>query len=206
MKSLGAEMILAGDDFDAAKEQARQYADQKKFRFVEDGNDVETAEGAGTMALELLEAENNIDFFLVPLGNGALLNGVATVFKNKSPHTKVVAIQAAGAPAMIESWKERKIITSEKVNTIADGIAVRVPVPVALDDMSNLIDDAILVTEESILKAIKLLHQHAGLVIEPSGAVGIAAILENKNLFHGKTCATILCGGNMTEKQMKEWL
>jgi threonine dehydratase len=206
MKSLGAEMILAGDDFDSAKEEASKFAKAKNFRFVEDGNDVETAEGAGTIGLELISLSEKIDLLLIPLGNGALLNGVATVFKNKSKHTKVIAVQAKGAPAMIESWKEKKVITYEKVNTIADGIAVRVPISTALNHMKDLVDDALLVSEDAILKAIKLIHQHAGLVVEPSGAVGIAAILENKNLFKGRTAATILCGGNMTEKMMKEWL
>lgn len=206
MKSLGAEIVLEGEDFDAAKEAARQFAAKKKFRFVEDGNDVETAEGAGTIGLELGSFAEKIDALLIPLGNGALFNGVATVFKNKSVSTKMIAVQASGAPAMVESWREKKIVTHKSVSTIADGIAVRVPIEAALNDMQGLTDEALLVTEESILKAIQLLHQHAGVLVEPSGAAGVAAILENKRLFKEKTLATILCGGNVTEKQMKEWL
>ncbi len=206
MKSLGANVILKGDDFDSAKNEARKYAAENKFQFVEDGNDVETAEGAGTIGVELISYSEKIDSLMVPLGNGALLNGVATAFKTKSPSTRIIAVQAAGAPAMIESWKARKIISHEQVNTIADGIAVREPIQVALEDMKDLVDDAWLVGEESILKAIKLIHHHAGLVVEPSGAVGIAALLENRKLASGKTIATILCGGNMTEQQMKDWL
>jgi threonine dehydratase len=206
MKSLGAEIILEGEDFDAAKEEARQFATKKKFRFVEDGNDVETAEGAGTIGLELVSFAEKIDALLIPLGNGALFNGVATVFKHKSAGTKMTAVQASGAPAMIESWQQKRTISNPHVHTIADGIAVRLPIEAALNDMKDLTDDALLVSEESILKAIQLLHQHAGLVVEPSGAVGVAAILENREFFNGKTVATILCGGNMTEKQMKEWL
>lgn len=206
MKSLGAEIVLEGEDFDAAKEAARQFAAKKKFRFVEDGNDVETAEGAGTIGLELVSFAEKIDALLIPLGNGALFNGVATVFKNKSIGTKMIAVQASGAPAMVESWREKKIITHKSVSTIADGIAVRVPIEAALNDMQDLTDEALLVREESILKAIQLLHHHAGVVVEPSGAVGVAAILENKKFFKEKTVATILCGGNVTEKQMKERL
>lgn len=206
MQSLGANVILKGDDFDAAKNEARKFALEKKYRFVEDGNDAETAEGAGTIGIELISHSEKFDWLFVPLGNGALLNGVATAFKTKSPSTKIIAVQAAGAPAMIESWKEQRIISHEKVNTIADGIAVREPIAVALDDMKDLVDDALPVSEESILKAMKLIHQHVGLVVEPSGAVGIAALLENKNLASGKAAATILCGGNMTEQQMKDWL
>jgi threonine dehydratase len=148
----------------------------------------------------------SIDILLVALGNGALLNGVARIMKEKSPSTKIVAVQAKGAPAMVDSWRAGKLISYEHIETIADGIGVRLPVEQALEDMKGLVDDALLVGEKSILQAMKLLHQHAGLVVEPSGAVGIAALLENKNDFRSQQVATILCGGNLTGAQMREWL
>ena len=98
------------------------------------------------------------------------------------------------------------MVVHETVSTIADGIAVRIPIPEALEDMRPLVDEVLLVKEESILQAMKLLHIHTGLVPEPSAAVGIAAILENKSRFRGKKIATIICGGNLTVKQIKEWL
>ncbi|MBA4054129.1 MAG: hypothetical protein C0490_05405, partial [Marivirga sp.] len=122
-----------------------------------------------------------------------------------SPTTEIVAVQAAGAPAMIESWQKKSVITYDSVNTIADGIAVRLPVPEALQDMEGIVDKGILVQERTILEAMKLLHLHAGLVTEPSGAVGLAALLENKKEFTGKTVATIICGGNVTEHQLQQW-
>lgn len=206
MKSLGAQVILSGEDFDAAKSIAKQVAKEKNLRFVEDGLDIETLAGAGSIGLELTKQFSNIDVILIPLGNGALLNGVARVFKEKSPETKVIAIQAAGAPAMIESWQEKKLISHATIQTIADGIGVRNPIAQALEDMKGWIDEGILVSEESIIEAMKLLNVHAGLVVEPSGAVGLAAILENRNKFQNKTVATILCGGNLTEAQIKNWL
>jgi threonine dehydratase len=206
MQSLGAEVILTGEDFDAAKSIAKQVAQEKNLRFVEDGLDIETLAGAGTIGLELTKQFSTIDAILIPLGNGALLNGVARVFKEKSPLTKVIAIQAAGAPAMIESWQEKKMISHTTIQTIADGIGVRNPIAQALEDMKGWVDEGVLVSEESIIEAMKLLHIHTGLVVEPSGAVGLAAILENKNKFQNKTVATILCGGNLTEAQIKHWL
>ncbi len=206
MRYLSAEVVLAGDDFDAAKLEAKKQAALKGIRFVEDSLDIETVEGAGTIGLELLGLPEKIDFILIALGNGALLNGISKVLKSQSPLTKIYAVQAAGAPAMIESWKQGKSIVHEKVNTIADGIAVRIPVLQALEDMKGLVDEGILVQEDSILNAMQLLHLHTGLVVEPSGAVGIAAILENKKLFEGKSVATVICGGNLTQEQINNWL
>jgi threonine dehydratase len=206
MRLLGADVILFGEDFDAAKEEARKISRQKNIRFVEDSVDIETLAGAGTIAIELTKTFSSIDVLLVPLGNGALLNGVARVMKEKSPKTKIIAVQAKGAPAMVDSWRAGKLISYEHIETIADGIGVRLPVEQALEDMKGLVDDALLVDEKSIVQAMKLLHQHAGLVVEPSGAVGIAALLENKNDFRSQQVATILCGGNLTGAQMREWL
>jgi threonine dehydratase len=206
MRLLGADVILFGEDFDAAKEEARKISRQKNIRFVEDSVDIETLAGAGTIAIELTKTFSSIDVLLVPLGNGALLNGVARVMKEKSPKTKIIAVQAQGASAMVDSWRAGKLISYEHIETIADGIGVRLPVEQALEDMKGLVDDALLVGEKSIVQAMKLLHEHTGLVVEPSGAVGIAALLENKSDFQSQQVGTILCGGNLTMTQMKEWL
>lgn len=206
MRALGAEVILYGDDFDAAKIEAKRRAVAEGYRFVEDSADIETLEGAGTIALELLQFPLKTDVFLVPLGNGALFNALAFVMKSCSPDTRMIAIQSEAAPAMVESYRSGRMVQHEKAPTIADGIAVRIPVQQALEDMQGLADDTILVSEASILRAMKLLVQHAGIIAEPSGAVGIAALLENRELFKGKTVATIVCGANLTEEQLERWL
>lgn len=206
MRELGAEVILKGDDFDSAKMEAKAAAQRAGAQFVEDSLDVDTAIGAGTMGLELKDYQGSIDSLLIPLGNGALLNGVSTVMKQYRKGTKIVAVQAAGAPAMIESLKMGKLVMHEKVNTIADGIGVRIPVAQALDDMKGLVDDHILVKEETIIESIKLIHQHVGILAEPSAAVGVAAILENKSMFKDKTAATIICGSNLTKEQIGKWI
>ena len=206
MRHFGAEVILQGEDFDAAKLEARRAASQSGGRFVEDSLDIETLEGAATIGLELLTFNKPIDTLLVALGNGAMINGIARIFKARSPETKIIAVQAQGAPAMVESWQQKKMVTHERVQTIADGVAVRIPVQQALEDMEGLVDDALLVAEPLILKAMQLVHLHTGIVVEPSGALGIAALLENKDRFTRGTVATILCGGNVTEKQMNDWL
>jgi threonine dehydratase len=205
MKELGAKVIQYGNDFDEAKDAARNVATSKGIRFVEDSFDIETVIGAGTIGIELEPIGESLDMILVPLGNGALVNGIATAFAEFSPETKIVAVQSANAPAMIESWKSGKIVTHEKIDTIADGIGVRIPVPDALDEMKRLVHEGMLVKEETLIQSMKLIRQHAGILIEPSAAVGLAAMLENRELFTGKTVALILTGSNLTDHQVQQW-
>lgn len=206
MKSLGAEVIQFGVDFDSAKLEAKRKSKELKATFIEDSQNIESLEGAATIGLELLSFPNKIDIILIALGNGALFNGIARIIKHSSPTTKIVAVQAKGAPAMIDSWRSSKIVTYETSNTIADGITVRIPIPQALKDMKGLVDDTLLVDDNSIIQGMRLIHQHLGVVSEPSGAVGIAAILENPNYFKNQTVATVVCGGNLTTQQVKLWL
>ena len=206
MRALGAKVILHGADFDAAKLEARRVASDSGARFVEDGLDIETLAGAGTMGLEWLAFPERLDALLIPLGNGAMFNGVARVLKARRPETRMIAVQAKGASAMLESWRARMVIAHDRLETIADGIGVRIPIPQALEDMNGLIDDGILVDEASIVRGMRLLQTHAGIVAEPSAAVGIAALLEEPDRFRDQVVGTIVCGGNMTNEQMRTWL
>jgi threonine dehydratase len=206
MRALEAEVRLHGDDFDAAKAEAKRVAQTTNTRMVEDSLEVATGEGAGTIGLELLQWSEPLDSVLVALGNGALLTGVGRWVKAHAPTTRVIGVAATGAPAMVESWRANQLIEHTTVHTIADGIAVRIPIPEAVKDMHGTVDDALLVSDESMLTAMKLLHHHLGLVVEPSGAVGIAAILERRDQFQDQLVATIICGGNVTPQQMTKWL
>jgi threonine dehydratase len=206
MKELGATVVLTGEDFDAAKAVAKNVAQEKGIRFVEDSFDVETVVGAGTIGVELVNSGLSAsDIILVPLGNGALVNGISTATGCLQPGAKVIAVQSANAPAMLESWKSGRIVIHEKINTIADGIGVRVPVPEAVTEMKQLVSEGLLVKEETIVEAMQLIRLHAGVLIEPSAAVGLAALLENRELFTGKTVVLILTGSNLTGLQMQEW-
>ena len=206
MRAMGANVVLAGEDFDAAKELGKAAAARAGVRFVEDSRDPEPTEGAGTMALELLTLPERLDAMFVPLGNGAMLAGMATVVKATMPATRVVAVAAIGAPAMVESLQTGTLVTHERIDTIADGIGVRVPVPEALTDLAGLVDEFVLVPDTLILRAMRLLHRHAGVVAEPSGAVGLAGIMQEAKRFEGQTVGTVICGGNLTPAQMRDWL
>ncbi|MEB2781485.1 pyridoxal-phosphate dependent enzyme [Algoriphagus sp. C2-6-M1] len=198
MRSLGANVELSGKDFDEAKSKGRKQAKRINARFVEDTMDIETIEGAGTLGLELLKLPYELDVLLIALGDGAMLTGISRVMKAYSPNTQVVAIQSEGAPAFIESIRKNQYVSYDTTNTIADGIAVRLPMKQSIKDLELLVDDTFLVKEKSIKKGMKLIHRHVGIVAEPSAAVGIAALLENNNLYKGKNVATIICGSNTT--------
>jgi threonine dehydratase len=168
MKALSAEVRQEGNDFDAAKGEAKAYAKRINGWMVEDGFDPE--------------------------------------IKAASPATRVLGVSAAGADAMEKSWRSKTIITPDIADTIADGISVRVPIPEAVNDMQGLVDDVLLVTDAHIVEAMRLVYQHAGLLLEPSGAVGVAAMVAHRALFADKKVATVLCGSNITESQIKEHL
>lgn len=210
MQHLGAEVILHGEDFDAAKAEARRFAEAKGHAFIEDGAHPAIAEGAGTIALELTrQAETRgiaLDAILVPLGNGALLTGVGTWIKAKMPSCRVIGIVADTAPAMLLSWQRGTCLGTPTAPTIADGIAVREPVPYALVSMKTTVDEVWTVSDDTIRAAMRFCHAHYGVVIEPAGAAGVAAALEHRQKLAGKTVATILCGGNLTPEQMRDYL
>ena len=205
IRALGATVELQGDDFDAAKDLARRHAEETAEMFVEDGLLGAIAEGAGTIAVELTSLTDPLDAVFVPLGNGSLVNGVGAWLKHHSPATKVIAVCAEAAPSMALSWQSRKPILAAST-TIADGIAVRVPVPEAVRIMSRTVDDVALVGDDAMLAAVRRLHADAGLVVEPAGAVGVAAIAQRATELAGQRVATILTGGNLTEKQIRDWI
>ena len=137
---------------------------------VEDSLDAETGEGAGTIGLELAAFKEPFDAVLVALGNGALACGVGVCLKQARPATRIIAVQSVGAPAMIESWRSGIVVKSDSISTIADGIGIRIPIRECVQDMDGVIDEGILVKDETMLDAMRMAYHHLGLVLEPSGA------------------------------------
>ncbi len=205
MKALGSDVRLQGHDFDAAKDAAKAYAQHINGCMVEDGLEPEISEGHGTIAMELLAHGDGFDVVSIPLGNGALLNGMARWFKAAAPATRVLGVSASGADAMEKSWRNQTLVTPDAAHTIADGIAVRVPIAQAVADMQGLVDDVLLIDDAHIIQAMRLVYQHTGLLLEPAGAVGVAAIVAHPAQFAGRRVATVLCGSNITANQIKEY-
>lgn len=206
MRGFGAEVVLSGEDFDAAKMAARHHAEERDLPFVEDGASAAIAEGAGTIAAELTGEAAQIDAVFVPLGNGALAAGIGCWFKSRSPRTRVVAVAAAGAPCMALSYRAGRAIPTPEAETIADGIAIRVPVPAAVDWLADTVDDVVLVDDDQILEAMWFAHATWDRLVEPAGAAGLAAIRANAADLRGQRVATILCGANLTDQQIAAWL
>jgi threonine dehydratase len=198
MRDLGAQVHIAGRDFDDAKEHARAFGEREGVAFVEDGREPAITEGAGSIGVELTTWPVPIATAVIPLGNGALLGGIGTWLRHASPSTRIVGVCAAGAPAMRDSLRAGRAIETASVSTIADGIGVRVPVPEALVYLPPLIDDVVLVSEDALRQAMALVQSETGLVAEAAGAAGIAALIEHPNLRAGGLIATPLCGSNVT--------
>jgi threonine dehydratase len=209
MRALGADVRLEGDDFDAAKAAARAWAARAGARFLEDGLDVEAAEGAGTMAVELTASGRTWDAACLPLGNGALLTGNGRWLRAALPGIRVAGVVVAGAPAMRDSWLRgpgAPVVETAAVDTIADGIGVRVPIPEAVADMHGLVDAVHVVDDAALIEAMRLLHRHAGLVVEPAGAAGLAGVLAARDHYAGRRVIVPVCGGNVDPARVREWL
>jgi threonine dehydratase len=206
MRALGAEVRLEADDFDAARAAAEVYAGETGARFVVDGRDAPISEGAGTIGLELSRWPEPFDALLVPVGDGALIAGIGAWARARMPGTQVIGVCAAGSPALALSWRAGKPVSTPSAETIADGIAVTTPVPEAVEDLLAVVDDMMLVSEDAILAAMRLLFREAGLVTEPAGVAGLAALLERGEPWRGATVATPVCGGNLTPEQSARWL
>ena len=201
MRALGAQVTLGDGNFDAAKESARrEAADDAGCIFVEDGAEDAVTEGAGTIGVELLTA-GTIDAVVVPLGDGALITGIAAWIKARSAHTRIIGVCPEATPAMLHAWRESRGMPNvppaaqPAAHTIADGIEVRVPVQKAVEKIKSLVDDIVLVDDDALIEAMRLSVSTLGLVLEPSGAAGLAAIRRHE--LPGERLATILTGSNI---------
>jgi threonine dehydratase len=201
MRRLGAEVRMVGADFEAAKEAACQHAAAVGARFVEDGAEPAIAEGAGIIGLELA-AVAELDSIVVPLGDGALLSGVGAALRHVAPATRIIAVVAAGAPAMQRSLAAGQLVETESTDTIADGLAVRSPVPEALTMLKGRYDAVVAVSDADIIRAMAMAADRLGLIVEPAGAAGLAAILADAAAFAGQRTATIFTGGNISVQDL----
>ncbi|CCH27858.1 pyridoxal-phosphate dependent enzyme [Actinosynnema sp. NPDC047251] len=189
MRSLGATVHQIEGDFTGAKDTARRHAERTGAIFIEDGKDPAISEGAGSIAVELLTAGLALDAAVLPVGDGALITGMARWLKEHSPSTKIIGVCAQGAPVLAHAWAGRTHTGP------VDTIAVRVPVPEAVTRLKALVDDIVLVDDDAIRRAADTALHTLGLVLEPAGAAGLAAIAAHD--IPGETIATVLTGSNV---------
>ncbi len=196
--ALGAEVILHGENYDEAYAYATEYASRHGLTFIHPFADDAVIAGQGTVALEMLEELDEIDYLVVPIGGGGLISGIASYVRQVRPDVTIIGVVAEGAPAMKHSFHQKKPLDSTSVRTIADGIAVRDVSPKNLEIILEVVDDVVSVDDEEIASAILFLLEKQKLVVEGGGAVGVAAIMHHKFHFEkGSKIATVLSGGNI---------
>ena len=205
MGQLGATVRQGSDDPDELHAEADAFARKNSFHLVQDGREAAIAEGAGTIAVELLKWPKCFDDIVVPLGDGALLGGMARWVKAQCPTTRVIGVCATASPAMERSWRSKKVVSAPCDATIAAGIAVGTPFEEAVTDLTGLIDDVLLVPDSSLITAMRLSHKELGVVLEPAGAAGLAALMDHPEQFRGRLVATVLTGGNVSPNNLTEW-
>ncbi len=194
-KGYGAEVVLHGDVYDEACEHAYELAREKGYTFIHPFDDKAVATGQGTIAMEIFKELPLVDVILVPVGGGGLATGVSTLAKLLNPKIKVIGVEPEGASCLQASLKEGKVVTLDKVNTIADGTAVKTPGTQIFPYLMKNLDDIITVPDKELVVAFLDMVENHKMVVENSGLLTVAAL---KHLdFKNKKVVSILSGGNM---------
>ena len=198
------EIILIGDNFDDAHNEALKNISQESI-FVHPFDDKTVIEGQGTIALEILDQiDKHLDYLIIPIGGGGLISGIITVFKELSPKTKIIGVEASGAPAMSESIRQNKIIELDKIDNFVDGVSIRKIGKIPFEICKNNLDDLLLVPEGKVCQTILDLYNKDGIVVEPAGAIGISALEMYQEKFTNKNVGILICGGNNDIIRMSE--
>ncbi len=204
IRGLGAEVVIFGRDFDEGREWIEAEAEKVGARFISP-TDPELIAGVGTYTLEIMEALPDVEVIIVPVGAGSGASSVSLVAKTINPKAQVIAVQAKKAPAIYESWKARRVLEGE-MHTAAEGLATRVAFENTLNmmlDPDTGIDDFILVSDEAMEEAVRLLLEHTHNVAELAGAASLAAALQLKARLAGKKIALVLSGGNLAMDKLR---
>ena len=208
VRMFGGENIetrLVGDTFDDAYAAAQLFKDQSNSIFIHPFEDKDVVIGQATLALELIEqAQDPIDYILVPIGGGGLISGVLHVFKTLSPNTKVIGIEPEGAPAMHQSLENGKNTELNSIDPFVDGAAVRKVGDDAYDLCYKYLDKLVLVSEGKICQSILKLYNREAIVVEPAGAMSTASLKMIGEEIKGKNVVCLICGGNNDITRMAE--
>lgn len=200
VKSFGGEYIeikLIGANYDESCKAAKEFCNKQVSVFVHPFNDYRVMSGQGTVGKEIFEYfGKDLDYILVPIGGGGLISGISTYFKSNQPKTKIIGIEPLGAASMNASVKAGKIVSLEKLDTFADGVAVRTVEDKTFEIVKRLVSDFVIVPEGKISTTMIELYQNEGIVAEPAGALSISALSFLKEQIRGKTVVCILSGGN----------
>jgi len=203
MAALGAEVIVAGNDFDAAWDAAVAHSNSTGARAVHPSREPALIAGYATVALEMIEqALQPLDAVFVPVGGGSLAAGMALVFKALSPHTRVVGVQAASAPAVFHAFHTGEMREYPVADTIADGLAARVPSPDTVALLRETLDDLLEVSEAELHAAIRCYADTLHQLAEGAGAAALAGTVRARRRVAGQRVGIVLSGGNITSQAL----
>jgi threonine dehydratase len=205
MRDLGAEIVPNGIDFDEARELAEQLAVEHGFRYIHSGNEPHLIAGVATATLELLESEPRIDAIIVPVGGGSGAAGASIVAKTLNPSIRVIGVQSDAAPAAFRSWRDRQLLEDE-MKTFAEGLATRVAFELPQRIMWDRLDDFVLVSDDEIRAAQRIMIESTRNLVEAAGASPLAAALKLRDALAGKRVALVASGGNASPDQLRELL
>jgi threonine dehydratase len=194
----GARVVLHGANYDEAYAEARRLEQAEKLTFVHPFDDPDVIAGQGTIALEILAQEPEVEAVVVPIGGGGLVSGVGAAVKALRPGAKVIGVETEVLPCMLQAVEAGKPVTLEPANTIADGIAVKRAGDLTLEHVKRYVDEIVTVSEEEIASAILYLLEKEKTVVEGAGAVGVAALMQRKvRGLEGRKVVAIISGGNI---------
>ncbi len=201
--ALGAAIVESADsDPASAYGLAAEYAKRPGVYFLNDATDADLPAGPATISCEILEQLPATSAILVPMGDTALIRGIAAAAKQVAPQVKIIGVQAERAPAYFLSWKEGEVVGTETCDTIADGLATRTPEAANVRDVKRLVDDVVLVSEEQLLRAIETLLVEEHVLAEPAGAASTAALLKS-GAGCGEHVALVVSGANISREVLK---
>jgi threonine dehydratase len=201
MRALGAELVVHGKDFDEAREHCERLAAEHGYRYVHSGNEPLLIAGVGTETLEILEDRPDVDAIVVPIGGGSGAAGACIVAKAIRPEIQVIGVQSEAAPAAFRSWQARALLDDE-TTTMAEGLATRVPFELPQRILWEHLDDFVLVGEDDIRNANRLMIEHTRNLVEPAGAAPLAAALKLVDRLRGMRIALVVSGGNISPAQL----
>jgi threonine dehydratase len=202
IKRLGAQVVAAGRNYHGANLEALRAQAETGATFVHAYDDPHVVAGQGTIGLEILAELKDVDTVLVPIGGGGLIGGIALYMKAKKPSVRIVGVEPAGADAMHRSLAAGRVVTLDRVDTIADGLAASAPSKLTFELASRCVDEVLIVQEAEMLRAIRLLFEWEHLLAEPAGAAALAALLYHHRPAPNETVAVLLSGANVTDEVM----
>ena len=196
-KGYGARVVLHGDGFEAALEMGREIARKEDATFIHAFDDPKVVAGQGTVGLEMLDSEPDLDCIVAAIGGGGLMSGIAVAAKSIKPKIKIIGVQSEAFPSMYMAFKTAKMVPFRTQETIADGIAVKQPGKLTYKLIRKYVEDIVLVSDDDIASAIFFMLERMKMVAEPAGAASVAACVAGLVKERGQRCAAVVSGGNI---------